>query len=108
MYKIVGMNLYGKTNSEIIASMGLNFKQYRLQCKLTQQEIATQTGLSIPTIRNFENGKLCNISLQSLLQLLRAIRQLEQITDILPELPPNPEILYKLQMKQAKRVKHGK
>ena len=100
-------DIYAISNAELVMTMGRNFKNYRVQCHLTQVELAERSGVSVASIRNFENGKSTNISMQMLLSLMRAVGQLEQITQVLPELPPNPADLYK-KKPVAKRVRHGK
>lgn len=100
-------DIYASSNTEIIRQLGARFKTYRIQCRLTQRELAEQTGVSVPTIRGFENGKLANPSLQVLLSLMRAVGQLEQIELILPELPQNPKDVFEKKT-TPKRVRHGK
>jgi transcriptional regulator with XRE-family HTH domain len=75
---------------------------------LTQKEVAEKAGVSLITLRAFENGKAVNITMGNLLALLRVIEQLEGITEILPEIPISPYQLLKLQSKQKKRIRHGK
>lgn len=101
-------NIIGLSNAEIIQSLGAQYKQYRLRAELTQKEVAQKAGVSLITLRAFENGKAFNITMGNLLALLRVIQQLEPITDILPEIPISPYQLLKLQAKQKKRIKHGK
>ena len=85
------MNLiYGDTNAQIISRMGSNCKRYRIAAKLTQQELADNAGVGIATVKNFENGKLRNVTLESLLRIMRAIGILEQIEGVLPELLVSP------------------
>ena len=100
-------DIYAISNAELVMTMGRKFKNYRVHCHMTQVELAEQSGVSVASIRSFENGKSTNISLQMLLSLMRAIGQLEQITKVLPELPPNPAELYKKKY-GSKRVRHGK
>ena len=50
--------------------MGLNCKRYRIAANLTQQELAVNAGVGIATVKNFENGKAKNITLDSLLRLM--------------------------------------
>lgn len=100
-------DIYALSNTELIRGLGLRFKTYRIQCRLTQGEVAEQTGVSVPTIRGFENGKTANVSLQVLLSLMRAIGQLEQIEQLLPELPENPKDVF-FRKATPKRVRHGK
>ncbi len=101
-------NIQGLSNAEIIQSLGAQYKTYRLCAELTQKEVAEKAGVSLITLRAFENGKAVNITMGNLLALLRVIEQLEGITEILPEIPISPYQLLKLQSKQKKRIRHGK
>lgn len=101
-------NIQGFSNAEIIRSLGAQYKNYRLRAELTQKEVAEKAGVSLITLRAFENGKAVNITMGNLLALLRVIEQLEGITEILPEIPISPYQLLKLQSKQKKRIRHGK
>lgn len=76
-------------------------------CRLTQSELSEQTGVSVPTIRNFENGRSTNVSLQVVLALMRGIGQLEQINGLFPEVVENPKDVF-TGRNQPKRVRHGK
>ena len=100
-------NIHSLSNTEIIQSLGVQYKSYRLNANLTQKEVAEKAGVSLITLRAFETGKASNITMVNLLALLRAINNLECITEILPEIPISPYQLLKLQTKQRKRVKHG-
>lgn len=95
------------SNAEIVLLLGERFRQYRLQCRLTQEEVAVQTGISVFTIRKFETGKALNLSFQTLLSLLRVVGQIDAVGELLPPLPPNPEQAYK-QINPIKRIKHGR
>ena len=44
------------SNPEIISALGQRFKEYRLANRLTQQEAAEKAGVSLITLRQFENG----------------------------------------------------
>ncbi len=101
-------NIHSLSNTEIIQSLGAQYKSYRLNANLTQKEVAEKAGVSLITLRAFETGKATNITMGNLLALLRAINNLECITEILPEIPISPYQLLKLQTKQRKRVKHGR
>lgn len=101
-------NIPGLSNAEIIRSLGTQYKTYRLRAELTQKEVAEKAGVSLITLRAFENGKAVNITMGNLLALLRVIEQLDGITEILPEIPISPYQLLKLQSKQKKRIRHGK
>ena len=98
-------NIYGKTNPELIMELGSRFKEYRLICRMTQKEVAEQAGVSLFTIKDFENGRAINITMGSFLAMLRAINLLEEIEKLLPELPPTPEMIEKLNKHKPKRIK---
>ena len=76
--------------SEIVAMLGQRFKDYRIGCDMTQKEVADQSGISVVTIRNFENGKLYNITLGTFVELLRAIGFMDGLDEVLPEIPISP------------------
>lgn len=96
------------SNAEIIMLLGRRFKEYRLSCRLTQQDVAEKAGMSIVTLRQFENGKACNITMSNFLGLLRAIDCLEQIQEVLPEIPISPYTLQQILKNKPKRVRHAK
>ena len=100
-------DVYASSNAELIGMLGRRFKAYRIACRLTQREVAEQTGVSVPTVRAFENGRASNVSLQVLLSLMRVVGQLEQIEQMLPELPINPKDVF-LKKAPKQRVRHGK
>lgn len=56
-------DIYEKTGSEIIREIGLHFSNYRKRMKLTQNEVAEKSGLSVFTISSFENGSSTGITL---------------------------------------------
>lgn len=52
----------------ILKHIGNNIQKARLRRNLTMENLANQSNISIPTLRNIENGK--NISLESLIKIL--------------------------------------
>ena len=54
-------------NPEIIADLVKRFKEYRLAYGPTRQEAAEKAGVSLITLRLFENGKVYNITGSELL-----------------------------------------
>ena len=90
--------------AEILRTLGIRFKDYRLRMNLTQKEISDKTGVSIPTIYKFETGKLTDLTTSNLMKLLKVIGQQANWDKILPELPESP-YLYK-ESKKRQRVKH--
>ena len=94
--------------SEIVTMLGRRFKDYRIGCDMTQMEVSQQSGISVITIRKFENGNLFNITLGTFIELLRAIGFMQGLDDVLPELPVSPYELEKIQQGKRKRVRHAK
>ena len=96
------------TTPEIVSMLGRRFKDYRIGCDLTQKEVSQQSGISVITIRKFENGKLYNITLGTFIELLRVINFMEGLDDVLPEIPISPYELDKIRQGKRKRVRHAK
>lgn len=92
---------------EIIVMLGKRFKDYRIASNLTQQEVADHSGVSVLTIRNFENGRIGNVTLKTFIELLRTIGAMDGLYDVLPEIPISPYELKKIQQGKRKRVRHG-
>jgi len=81
------------SSAEIVSVLGERFKEYRLAALLTQQEVADIAGVSKTTVYSFENGRLPNVSLRTLVDLLRAIGMIDRIDDLLPEIPVSPYLM---------------
>lgn len=101
-------NITGMSNSEIIMELGRRFKEYRLSYQLTQKEVAEKAGISLITVRQFENGKAYNITMGNFLALLRVLDCLEQVNGLLPEIPISSYVMEKIMRKKPKRVRHAK
>ena len=91
-------------NPEIIVELGRRFKEYRL----TQKEAAEKAGVSLITLRQFENGKAYNINMGNFLALLRVVDCLEQMDDLMPEIPVSAYTMERIMNKKPKRIRHGK
>jgi len=97
-----------KPTPEIVATLGRRFKDYRIACDMTQKEVSDHSGVSIITIRKFENGQLYNLTLGTFIALLKAINFMQGLDDLLPEIPVSPYELEKIQEGKRKRVRHAK
>lgn len=95
-------------NPEIITELGRRFKEYRLTYKLTQKEAADRAGVSLVTLRQFENGKAYNINMGNFLALLRVVDCLEQMDNLLPEIPVSAYTMEQIMSKKPKRIRHEK
>ena len=96
------------SNPEIISELGRRFKEYRLSAMLTQKEAAERAGVSLITLRQFENGRSYNINMGNFLALLRVVGCLEQVDELLPEMPVSAYAIDRLIQKKPKRIRHGK
>ena len=96
------------SNPEIISELGRRFKEYRLSAMLTQKEAAKRAGVSLITLRQFENGRSYNINMGNFLAMLRVVGCLEQVDELLPEMPVSAYAIDRLMQKKPKRIRHGK
>ena len=81
-------------NPEIIVELGRRF--------------AEKAGVSLITLRQFENGKAYNINMGNFLALLRVVDCLEQMDDLMPEIPVSAYTMERIMNKKPKRIRHGK
>ena len=101
-------NISQLVTSQIIETLGLRFKDYRIVSDLTQQEVSDKSGVSVVTIRKFENGNLYDLKMGTLIALLKAINFTQGLDELLPEIPISPYELEKIQQGKRKRVRHEK
>ena len=81
------------TPFEVSKALTQRFRTIRKQLKLSQEEMAERSGVSLGSLKRFENtGK---ISLESLLKLMHLLGRLEEIDQLLI-IKENPEDLEKL------------
>ena len=91
---------------QIIQALGKRFREYRIAARMTQKEVAEQSGISMLTIRRFEQGYSYDIKLGNLIALLKAIDFADGISDILPEIPISPYAMARQDTRKPQRVRH--
>jgi transcriptional regulator with XRE-family HTH domain len=96
------------TDAEIVQALGVRFKEYRLSRRLTQKDVSEQTGISILTIRKFENGQAYNIQLSNFIALMRLLDRLDDIDNLLPEIPVSAYEVEKIMKNRPRRIRHAK
>ena len=101
------MDIKATPTVQIIQALGKRFKEYRIAARMTQKEVAEQSGVSLLTIRRFEQGYSYDIKLGNLIALLKAIDFADGLTEILPEFPVSPYALARQEANKPKRVRHG-
>ena len=104
---IMGATNY-TTNSDMLTLLALRVKEYRLAARMSQKELAEQSGVSQTTISHFEQGVSRNLTLANFISLLRALGQEQRLAEILPELPMPPMALREIEKLIPKRVRRGK
>jgi transcriptional regulator with XRE-family HTH domain len=77
------MNIYGKSDLEILREIARRLKQRRLNLNMPQQELADRTGLNRTTISGIELGKPFGVL--TLIQILRALDVLEDLGSFVPD-----------------------
>lgn len=90
---------------ELVQLLGTRFKDYRMRSRMTQRDVAEQSGLTVNTIHKFENGRVPNLSLSTFLLLMKAIGCINGIDGLMPELPDSPYLI-KESGKKAQRIRH--
>lgn len=93
------------SNSYIIAQVARRVKEYRLAARMSQREMAEESGVGYTTISHFEQGKNPNISLGNLISLMRVIGMEGRLLELLPELPVPPMALREINKLIPKRVR---
>mgnify|MGYP001774707417 FL=1 len=96
------------TTSDMLALLALRVKEYRLAARMSQKELAEQSGVSQTTISHFEQGVSRNLTLANFISLLRALGQEQRLAAVLPELPMPPMALREIDKLMPKRVRRSK
>ena len=94
--------------ARIIVLLGQRYKDTRIALQITQKEVSEQTGISMSTIRRFENGTTFNLTLANFISLLKVIGFADNLEDLIPEVLQDPNVLFKQQEKKRMRASHGK
>ncbi len=96
------MSIYGKSDPAILREIGERLKTRRLSKNITQQELASLSGLSRSTISEIEGGKPFGVL--ALIQVLRALQALEDLDAFLPDSGPSPLQLARLKGRERRRA----
>lgn len=80
----------------------------RISRRLTQKDVSEQTGISILTVRRFENGQAYNIQMSNFIALIRLLDKLDELEKLLPEIPVFAYEIEKIMKNKPRRVRHAK
>lgn len=82
------MNLGEMSDKAILAEIGERISRQRLNCNITQNDLAAQAGVARIVVQRVEGGRGCN--LENLIRIMRALGILEQLDAVLqaPGLSP--------------------
>jgi len=93
---------YSMSDKAILAELGAQIKQMRLNQNVSQAKLATNSGLARSTISELENRG--NGSMMSLVQVLRSLKRLELLNMFSTEVMISPVQVAKLYGKKRKRA----
>ena len=96
------------TNTDLMQLLAKRIRTYRLAARISQQEMAEESGVSKSTICRFEQGQNVNLTLGNFISLLRVVGQERRIEELLPELPVPPMALKQIEKLIPKRVRRTK
>ncbi|WP_110188506.1 helix-turn-helix domain-containing protein [Pokkaliibacter plantistimulans] len=86
--KGIAMNFDVISDQDILTTLGSRLKDTRLQQRLSQDELATLSGVGIATVKRVESGD--GMSLTTLIALLRALGKLHQLESLLADAGISP------------------
>ena len=96
---------YGMTDNHILRILGEHFKQMRINAGYSQQDLATNSGLTRKTISSIENGN--STSTGNIVALLRGLKRLDVLSVLSTPVPVSP-IAAARAGKNPQRVRSGK
>jgi len=76
------------TDEAVIAELGRRVARHRLNRDWTQEQLAEEAGVSLPTVSRLERGE--STSLVSFLRILRALALLRDLARLVPDVPASP------------------
>jgi transcriptional regulator with XRE-family HTH domain len=96
--RISGQN----TDDAVMKELGERLARTRLERNISQQELATEAGVSKSTVERAERGAGANLS--NLIRILRVLGLLDRLNTLVPEPLPSPIERLKLEGRRRRRA----
>ena len=97
------MKIHSNLSDEAtLQELGQRIARYRLNRNMTQGALATESGVSTPTVQRLENGQSTQAS--NLIRILRALKLLENLDALVPEPAISPLQQARMQGKTRQRA----
>ena len=90
------------SDAAVLEELGLRIARYRLNRNMTQGALATESGVSTPTVQRLENGQSTQAS--NLVRILRTLHLLENLDAMVPEPAISPLQQARMQGKTRQRA----
>lgn len=81
------------------------FRQYRISLNITQEKLSQISGVSVYTIKKFENGS--DIKMKTFAKLLSALDINNAINEIIPDVTERPSYKAKYETGQTRKRAHN-
>ena len=94
------------SDDAFMAEIGGRIAQHRLNRNLTQKELASKAGISVPTVTRIEAGE--SSQLTNLIRILRVLGLAENLDSLIPDIPASPIQQLKLKGKTRQRASSKK
>lgn len=93
------------TDAAVLGELGARIRRTRLaRGEMTQAQLATEAGLSVPTVKRIEAGESTQTT--TLIRVLRELGLLGGVEGLVPEPGPSPMELLERRGQPRKRVRH--
>ena len=90
------------SDAAVLEELGQRIARYRLNRNMTQGALATESGVSTPTVQRLENGQSTQAS--NLIRILRTLKLLENLDALVPEPAISPLQQVRMQGKTRQRA----
>lgn len=95
------MNVYSMTDDAIAMELGTRLQRQRLNRNVSQEQLASEIGVSKPTIIQLEKGQG---KLITLIAAMRALGMLDQVNAIVPDVAASPIQMAKMRGQVRQRA----